>query len=292
MPSRRSTSPSASPSGAGSRARTRSRAARRAPTSPPRRRTACAISTPTGPAAEHEQPARDGLHAGRLAVGPDAVELAQPRDRRDDRVGAARDDDVVGGVAHAVDLDRARARRAGRCRAAARCPRPSSQRSWPGVGVVGDHEVALRERRLDVDLGGAPPPRARRAPPRPAAAASWTGCTPSTSTRRRPAPARRPRPAARRRPARRRSARRASRRPDDDVVVVAHDRRPARARFQPWKCDRSPASQRLAQPGRAEVPVGADLAADGPQVVPQVGERGAPPEPVAVVDAVDRRARA
>ena len=35
-------------------------------------------------AAEHEQAARDGLHAGRLAVGPDAVELAQARHRRHD----------------------------------------------------------------------------------------------------------------------------------------------------------------------------------------------------------------
>src|ERR1700704_6277465 len=38
----------------------------------------------------------------------------------------------------------------------------------------------------------------------------------------------------------------------------------------------------LAHPRGAEVPVGADLAADGAQVVPQVDERGAPPEPVAV----------
>jgi hypothetical protein len=43
----------------------------------------------------------------------------------------------------------------------------------------------------------------------------------------------------------------------------------------------------LAQPGRAEVPVGADLAAHGPQVVPEIDDRGAPPEPIAVVDAVD-----
>ena len=60
------------------------------------------------PAAEHEQAARDGLHAGRLAVGPDALELAQARDRRHDRIGAGRHDDVLGGVAHAVDLDHAR----------------------------------------------------------------------------------------------------------------------------------------------------------------------------------------
>ena len=86
---RRRTSPSASPSGAGSRASTCSAPSTSA-TSPPRRRTACAISTPTGPAAEDEQPARHRLHAGHLAVGPDALELAQARDRRHDRVGAAR----------------------------------------------------------------------------------------------------------------------------------------------------------------------------------------------------------
>jgi hypothetical protein len=57
------------------------------------------------PAAEDEQAVRDGLHAGRLAVGPDAVELAQARDRRDDRVGAGGDDDVLGGVPRPRDLD-------------------------------------------------------------------------------------------------------------------------------------------------------------------------------------------
>src|SRR5215218_8492286 len=44
---------------------------------------------------------------------------------------------------------------------------------------------------------------------------------------------------------------------------------------------------RVAQPGRAEVPVRPDLARDGPQIVPEVGDRRASPEPVAVVDAVD-----
>jgi hypothetical protein len=48
-------------------------------TSPPNPRTACAISTATGSAAEHEQTAWNGLHAGRLAAAPDAVELAQAR---------------------------------------------------------------------------------------------------------------------------------------------------------------------------------------------------------------------
>src|SRR5215211_7251496 len=43
----------------------------------------------------------------------------------------------------------------------------------------------------------------------------------------------------------------------------------------------------LAEAVHAEVPVGADLGADRAQVVPEVEDRGAPPEPVAVVDAVD-----
>src|SRR5262245_37222634 len=46
-----------------------------------------------------------------------------------------------------------------------------------------------------------------------------------------------------------------------------------------------------AEPGGAQVPVGADLARDGAQVVPEVDDRGAPPEPVAVVDAVDDEPR-
>src|SRR5207247_9086509 len=57
------------------------------------------------PAAQDQQAARDGLHAGHLAVGPDAVELAQARDRRNDRVGAVGEDDVLRCVSHAVDLD-------------------------------------------------------------------------------------------------------------------------------------------------------------------------------------------
>ena len=61
---------------------------------------------------QHEQAARDDGHAGRLAVGPDAVELAQTGDGRDERVGAEGDDDVLGGVAAAVDLDGPGARQA------------------------------------------------------------------------------------------------------------------------------------------------------------------------------------
>src|SRR6185503_6028124 len=59
---------------------------------------------PDRAAAEHEQTPRDGGHRGRLAVRPDAVELAQAGNRRDDGVGAVREDDVVRGVPRAVDL--------------------------------------------------------------------------------------------------------------------------------------------------------------------------------------------
>src|SRR3954453_2352779 len=72
--------------------------------SPPRRRTAWP---------SRRRPARrrgsaaggHGLHCPRLAVGPDAVEVAKPRHRRDECVRAAGHEDVLGRVAHAVDLD-------------------------------------------------------------------------------------------------------------------------------------------------------------------------------------------
>jgi hypothetical protein len=148
MPSRRRTSASASPSGAG-RARAGARRARRA--RPPRR-----AGAPPGPS--RRRPARrrgraggaGRLHAGRLAVGPDAVELAQARDRRDDRVGAGGDDDVLGGVPRSRDLDDAwpgePARAAQQIDAVVRQPALLA-----GVGVTGDHEVAPDQRRLDVD---------------------------------------------------------------------------------------------------------------------------------------------
>ena len=60
-----------------------------------------------GPAAEHQQAARDGLHARRLAGAPDSVELAEPGNWRHRRRGAGRDDNVVRGVAGAVDFDHA-----------------------------------------------------------------------------------------------------------------------------------------------------------------------------------------
>ena len=63
-------------------------------------------------------------------------------------------DDVLGRVAHAVDLDRARCRRAGRLPRSSVDALLGQPALLPGVGVVGDHEVAPGERRLDVDLGG------------------------------------------------------------------------------------------------------------------------------------------
>src|SRR5581483_5889811 len=48
---------------------------------------------------------------------------------------------------------------------------------------------------------------------------------------------------------------------------------------------------RLAKSGGAEVPVGADLAHYGPQVVPEVNDRRPPPKPIAVIDAVYNQTR-
>jgi hypothetical protein len=60
-----------------------------------------------GPAAQHEQAARDRLHARRLPRPPDTLELTQARDRRHDRIRAGGHHDVLRGVADAVDLDHA-----------------------------------------------------------------------------------------------------------------------------------------------------------------------------------------
>ena len=123
MPSRRRTSPSASPSGAGSRASTCARALDERDLAAEAAHDLRQLDADR-PAAEDEQPARDGLHAGRLAVAPDAVELAQARDRRDDRVGAgrhARRGRRCGGRRRPRPRP---GRRAGRCRAAGRCRCP------------------------------------------------------------------------------------------------------------------------------------------------------------------------
>ena len=64
-------------------------------------------------------------------------------------------------------------------------------------------------------------------------------------------------------------------------------RPPAPRLFQPWKGERSPASQASRSPGALRSQSGRISLRHRAQVVPEVVDRRAPPEPVAVVDAVD-----
>ena len=104
------------------------------------------------PATKDEHPRWHRLHPGHLPVGPDPLQAAQARDRRDQRVGTIGEDDVVGGMAHAVHVHHPGA------------SQPSSATKQvdavvrqpaflPGVRVVRDHEVAPGEGCLDVDAG-------------------------------------------------------------------------------------------------------------------------------------------
>ena len=89
------------------------------------------------------------LVASRLPQRPSNSREA--RDGRHDRIGTIRQHDVLGGVAHTVDLDHARPSEAGPCRAAGRCPPPPA--SAPGRRrVIRDHEVRHLH-GLGVDLG-------------------------------------------------------------------------------------------------------------------------------------------
>ena len=103
------------------------------------------------PSAEHEHPARHGLHPGHLPVRPDPLKLAQARDRRDYRIRAGRQDDMVGGAADAVHLDDT-----GASQTASATKQVDAVVSKPallaGIGVVRDHEVPPRKRSVDVDL--------------------------------------------------------------------------------------------------------------------------------------------
>ena len=154
MPSRRRTSPSASPSGAGSRGSTRSAPSTSA-TSPPRRRTAWAISTPTGP------PPRISRRRGTAVIAVTSRFVHTPSSPSRPGTGG-----TIGSEPVATTT----------CRAVCRTPSTSTapvpaSRPWPrsrsmpwsvshfsaaGVRVVRDHEVPPGERRRDVDL------RARR----------------------------------------------------------------------------------------------------------------------------------
>src|SRR5450755_2197540 len=149
MPSLRKASPSVSPTGAGSRASTRAPASTSTASSEPPydlRQLDAGRST-----AEHDEPSRYGLHRGRLTRAPHALELAQARDRWDHGIRAGSYDDVLGGVANAVDVDdawpREPAAAAQELNSLARQPALLS-----GVGIVRDHEVTPGKRGFDVNL--------------------------------------------------------------------------------------------------------------------------------------------
>ena len=262
MPSFASASPSARPSGAGSRGSSCS-APSTITTSPPSRRTAWASSTPTGP------PPSTSSRRGTASIAVASRFVHRPSSPRSPGTGGMNGSAPLASTTFsAVWRSPSTSTDAGPGEPAAAADQVDPVVGQPallaGVGVVGDHEVAPGERGLDVDLGAWPPRRARRAPPRPAAAASSTGCRPSRSTRRRPARARPARPAGRPRRARRRSARRASRRRPRSRrsrLMSAAPRRPARApctrrtsRASPGRPARSAPRARRAPRRRAAAP--------------------------------------
>jgi hypothetical protein len=95
---------------------------------------------------------RDRLHAGDLAVRPDALDLAQTGNRGHDRVRTRGQHNVVRGVADAVDLYHTRA-----CEPPMAANQADATIGEPallaGVRVIRDHEVAPGECRRDVDFG-------------------------------------------------------------------------------------------------------------------------------------------
>jgi hypothetical protein len=179
-------------------------------TSPPRRRTACAISTPTGP-----PPSTSSRRGTAFMPGTSRFVQTPSKPRRPgtggDWLKTRRHDHVSGRVANTVDVDHARPGQP-----AATAKQVDAMLGEPtflaSVGVVRNHVVAPGKGPHRRRLVLSPPRRSRRARPPPGAAASWTGCTPSRSTRHRPARARRVRRADRPLRARPRSARPASRR--------------------------------------------------------------------------------
>jgi hypothetical protein len=104
------------------------------------------------PATEDQQTAGNGLHGGHLAVAPNAVQLAQARHGRHDRIGTVRENHMIRGMAHTVDLHDPRA---GEPPAAAQQLDAAigKEALLASVGVFGDDEVTPGERRLNIDLG-------------------------------------------------------------------------------------------------------------------------------------------
>ena len=103
--------------------------------------------------AEDHHAARHLRHGGGLTAGPYAIQLTQPGNRGHEGRRSSGQDDMVGGVARAVDLDDAEAGQVARA-AEQRDVVVGEPLLLPRVGVVGDHEVAPRERSLDVHVRG------------------------------------------------------------------------------------------------------------------------------------------
>ena len=152
MPSRRRTSASASPSGAGSRARTCGPPSTSA-TSPPRRRTAWASSTPTGP------PPSTSSRRGTLRIAVASRLVQRPSRSRSPGIGGMKGSAPFASTTCAAVW---RTPSTSTAPGAGEPAGPAQQRDallgqpalLPRVRVVGDHEVAVRERGVDVDLGG------------------------------------------------------------------------------------------------------------------------------------------
>ena len=104
-------------------------------------------------APEHEQAARDSLHARRLAGAPDALQLTQSRERRHERIRAGRHDDVLRGVPGAIHVHHAGAGQL--ARAPEQVDAPARQPALlAGVGIARHHEVPPGQRGLHVNLCG------------------------------------------------------------------------------------------------------------------------------------------
>ncbi len=152
MPSPRRTSPSASPSGAGSRP-SRWSAMSTITASPPSRRTACAISTPTGP------PPRISSRRGTAVIAVASRLVQTPSSSRSPGIG---------GITGSAPLARTTWSAVWRTPSTSTTPRPASRpvprsRSMPlsashcaAPASVWSETMKSRhaKRRLDVDLGG------------------------------------------------------------------------------------------------------------------------------------------
>jgi hypothetical protein len=91
------------------------------------------------------------LMASRVPQMPSSTR--RPGHGRHDRIRAGRHDDVLGGVGRTAELYHAWP---GEPAAAAQQvdARAGREALLPGVGVIGDHEVTPRQRRLDVAFRG------------------------------------------------------------------------------------------------------------------------------------------